>query len=96
MAPLPPYDLSLDELSVALSYVSGGAVPVPVKKEAPKKKEEKKEEKKEKKAAKKVRSWLSSVRVWSSCTVLYDYCMHHDEKKSLTNYRSLCVGRRRG
>jgi hypothetical protein len=61
MAPLPAYDLSLDELSVALSYVSGGAALVPAKKEAP----TKKEEKKEKKAAKKVRSWSSSVRMWS-------------------------------
>ena len=42
MSAVPAYDLSLDELSVALSYVAmglGGAAPAPQKKEAPKKKE---------------------------------------------------------
>lgn len=53
---IPDYDLSLDELSVALSYVAlglGGAAPAPTKKEAPEKEAPKKAEKK---AAKKVRA----------------------------------------
>lgn len=61
MAALPEYDLSIDELSMALSYIgmtSTGAAPAA----APKAKS-KKEKKAEKKEAKKVRSFCG-CRGW--------------------------------
>merc|ERR1711982_1123 len=55
MASLPPYDITLDEMSVALSYISltlgAGAPPAPAP--APAKKDNKKQAKKEKAAPKK-------------------------------------------